>query len=214
MIKNNKFKIIISSVIILLPIIAGLLLWNKLPDKIATHFGIDGTADGFSSKPFAIFFLPLFVFAVHWICIFATTFDKKNRTQNKKAMNLVFWICPVISVLVSAAMYSHGLGYEFNISAIAIILMSLMFIIIGNYMPKIKQNSTLGVKVPWTLRSEKNWNATHRFCGKVWVIGGITLMLCVFLPQFLLPCVLLILLPIIVIIPIIYSYMYHKKHEK
>ena len=214
MIKNNKWKIIISSVIILLPIVAGLLLWNELPDQIAIHWGIDGKADGFSSKPFAIFFLPLFVFAVHWICIFATTFDKKNNAQNKKAMSLVFWICPVISVLVSAAMYSHGLGYEFNVSAITIILMALMFIIIGNYMPKIKQNSTLGVKVPWTLRSEENWNATHRFCGKVWVIGGFVLLPCAFLPPIAVAIAMLCILPILVIIPIVYSYIYHKKQTK
>ncbi len=214
MIKNNKWKLIISSAIILSPIIAGLLLWNGLPDKVATHWNFAGEVDGYSSKGFAVFFLPSFLLFVHWLCTILTTFDKKNQGQNKKAMSIVFWICPAISILTSSAIYAHSFGIDFNIAAITMVLLGLMFIVIGNYMPKIKQNSTLGVKVPWTLKNEENWNATHRFCGKVWVIGGFVILPCAFLPQTVSMIIMLTALPLLVIIPIIYSYIYHKKQSK
>lgn len=211
MIKNNKFKTIISSAIILVPIAAGLLLWDKLPDKIATHWDFSGNADGFSSKPFAVFFMPLFLLAMHLICLAVSSFDKANRKQNKKVLGLVFWICPVISLFTNAAVYSAAMGINFNIGSVALIVMGIAFAIIGNYLPKTTQNRTIGIKIKWTLESEENWNATHRFGGKVWAIGGVVLILSAFLPKAAIPFVLIVILPILVITPIVYSYLYHKK---
>ncbi len=211
MIKNNKWKIIISSAIIFLPIIAGLILWGRLPDELVTHWGVNGEPDGWSSKPFAVFFLPLFLLAIHWLCLFVTSFDKKNANQNKKAMSIVFWICPAISLLTNSAVYAAALGAEFNISAIAPVLCSFMFIIIGNYMPKIKQNSTLGIKVPWTLKDEETWNKTHRLAGKLWVLGGLIMLPVAFLPSLIAFISLLVLLFILVLVPTIYSYVIYNK---
>ena len=52
-------------------------------------------------------------------------------------------------------------------------IIGVMFIGLGNYMPKLKQNYTIGIKVPWTLNSEENWNMTHRMAGKVYVVAGV-----------------------------------------
>ncbi len=68
MIKKNIWRLLISSVIILLPIVAGLLLWNSLPERIATHWGADGKADGWSGKTFTVFALPLIMLALHCVC--------------------------------------------------------------------------------------------------------------------------------------------------
>jgi uncharacterized membrane protein len=110
--------------------------------------------------------------------------------------------------------YAHALGMTLDVDTIALLLMGVMFLIIGNYMPKCKQNYTLGIKLPWTLNSEANWNATHRLAGRVWVIGGVLLLACVFLPENALAVAMQILLPVMVLIPVVYSYAYHKKHDK
>ena len=81
MFERNKIKTIIASVIILLPIIAGVMLWNELPDKIATHWNINGEADGWSPKWFAVVGLPIILFVVQWVCVLATSLDKKNEKQ-------------------------------------------------------------------------------------------------------------------------------------
>ncbi len=211
MIKKNLVKIIISSIIILLPIIAGLLLWDMLPEKVPTHFGPDGTADGWSSKPFAVFFMPAFVLAVHLICIFATSLDPKYKNITDKPFGLVLWICPVLSVLVSALMYLTALGYMVNVTTFMMLFTGILFVAIGNYLPKCRQNYTIGIKIPWTLNDEGNWNATHRFAGALWVVCGLLLMACAFFKSAWI--VFICTVSVMVIIPIVYSYLYYKKHR-
>ena len=132
-IKKNLKTITLSSIFIILPIFAGLILWDRLPDIIATHWGAEGVADGYSSKAFAVFALPFFLLAMHWICLFISCFDRRTTDQPQKALKLIFWICPVISFFASYIMYSYALGFELNIAKISVILFGLIFIIIGNY---------------------------------------------------------------------------------
>ena len=93
--KNKKYWIL-TSIVTLLPILLGLLLWNRLPEKLPTHFGIDGAADGWSGKGFAVFGLPLMMLAFHIVILFATRLDKHNRGHNEKVMNLVGLIFPTM----------------------------------------------------------------------------------------------------------------------
>ncbi len=214
MIKNDKLKIVISSVIILLPIFAGLILWNKLPDTMAVHWGADNTADGFASKTFAVSFIPVFLVIIHLLCLFATSFDKKQKNQNKKALNMIFWIIPVVSLFTNGIMYSVALGRNVSIASLTPVLIGIMLIFVGNYMPKLKQNSTLGIKIYWTLRNEENWNKTHRLSGKLWVICGLVIIISVFLPINLMVTAFVLTLVITVLIPCLYSYSIYKKHKE
>lgn len=214
MIKNNKWKIIISSVIILLPILAGLILWDYLPEQIATHWGVDGKANGWSSRLFAVIGLPAFVLIAHWICLLCTSADKKNTNQNKKIYGILFWICPVISVFGSTVIYSAAFGKNFGSNIVTLILIGVMFIVLGNYLPKCKQNNTIGIKLPWTLKDEENWNMTHRLAGKLWVIGGLLMIATALLPNKLIPYVLCVILVVAAIVPTVYSYIYHRNKLK
>ena len=92
--------------------------------------------------------------------------------------------------------------------------MGITFIIIGNLLPKIKPNRTLGIKLPWTLKSEENWFATHRFGGKLWVVGGFGFLAMTFIPSQIASWLLIAVIAVMVLIPVLYSYIYHKKHPK
>ncbi len=212
--KNNKVKIILSSIVIILPALFGLIFWNKLPDSITTHFGADGSADGFSGKAFVIFGLPLIMLAMHVFCLLFTLLDQKQREQSRKALNLVFWIIPVISVFANTVIYSLALGKELDLELLAPIIIGVSFVLMGNYMPKIKQNRTLGIKLTWTVRNEENWNLTHRLGGKVMVVGGFVIMLCALLPTEFFLTVMLVSLLAIALVPTLYSYSIYKKHKK
>lgn len=155
MIKENKKKLIITSIVILLPMIVGVFLWNVLPDKIPTHWDASGQVDGWSSKAFAVFGLPAVLFVVHWVCVLATSADPKKKNIEGKVFNIVFWICPVISVLVAVLNYGTALGVSFPTDKIMLTLVGVVFIVIGNYLPKCKQSYTVGIKLPWTLHDEK-----------------------------------------------------------
>ena len=212
--KNKKIKLIVSSLVILLPIAFGLIFWNQLPERIATHWGPDGNPDGWSSREFAVFALPLFLFAIHWLCVLVTSKDPKNKDKNQKAQSLVLFIIPILSLLVNGIMYMTALGMPLRVEMIMPVFFGLLFIVLGNYLPKCRQNYTIGIKISWTLNSEENWNATHRFAGKLWMIGGALIMLGVFLPATYIFVAFFVITMIMVIIPVIYSYRFYKKETK
>ena len=212
MIKRNKWKMAVSSVIILLPILAGLILWNDLPRQMATHWGIGGSADRWSGRAFAVFGMPLTLLAVHWICALVISLDPRNKNQSPKATGLIFWVCPAISLYVSAIIYTWAFGMEVGMDIVLPAAMGLMFLVIGNYLPKCRQSHTIGIKVLWALRDEGNWNATHRFGGKVWVIGGVLLLLCVFLPKAMIPYTVVGIAFVLGRLPVAYSYIYYRRN--
>ena len=211
--KNKKYWIL-TSIVTLLPILLGLLLWNRLPEKLPTHFGIDGAADGWSGKGFTVFGLPLMMLGFHLVICFATRLDKYNRGHNEKVMNLVGLIFPVMSIVNSVIIYTHAMELELNLSMLLFPMLGLLFIAVGNWLPKIKQNSTLGIKIKWTLYNEENWNRTHRFAGFVWVIGGVIFCLMGFVAEkallFLLPLEVILL----AVVPMVYSWNLARKQKQ
>ena len=208
MIKKNLRTLIITSVILLLPVLAGVILWNQLPEQMPTHWNAAGEIDGWSSKPFAVFGLPLIMVAAQWLCMLGTAADPKKNNHSEKVLHLVLWIIPVLSVVLHAVTYATALGHAVPMEVVMPILIGLIFTIIGNYMPKCKQNYTIGSKIPWTLDNEENWNRTHRFAGWLWTFCGVAIMFTGFLGGFwvFLPITLLMVLA-----PIIYSYVLHRK---
>lgn len=212
MMKPNRWALLASSILILLPVVFGLVFWAKLPEQMPTHWGIDGTVDGWSSRPFAVFGLPALLLLLHWVCIFFTGKDPKNKGQNGKVFTLVLWTTPIISLFTGGMMYAAALGKEVQPSGFTALLLGCIFLAVGNYLPKCKQNHTIGIKVKWTLENEENWNATHRFGGKVWVIGSFLVLACAFLPDPAIIPATLSIIPMLVLLPFAYSYRYHKKH--
>lgn len=213
-IKDNLKKLIISSIIILCPIMIGLVLWDRIPEQVPIHWNIEGVPDDYAHKAFAVFALPAFLLGVHWLCSFFTCFDKKNKNQNPKAINLVFWICPIISLFVATIEYLFIFGFNISVPSLSFSLLGITFIVIGNLLPKIKPNKTLGIKLPWTINSEENWFVTHRFGGKIWVIGGFLFLIMIFVPSQIAIWLMLAMTAAMVLIPTVYSYIYYKNQIK
>ena len=208
MIKQNKKMILFTLVLLLLPIVMGLFLWNQLPDTVVTHWGADNQPDGYSYKAFAVIGLPAILLATHLICIIATNIDPKAKNINNKMFSVVIWICPFISIVTCAMVYGYNLGYQFDMGFFSSLLIGVLYIILGNFIPKIKQNYTIGFRIPWALNNSDNWYHTHRFGGKCMVIGGIALLAT---SPFENVWVLLVVAIIPCILPVIYSYMYYRK---
>ncbi|MBQ8228172.1 MAG: SdpI family protein [Clostridia bacterium] len=208
MLNISKTKLIITSVIILIPIVAGVILWNQLPDSMVTHWGVGNVPNGWSSKEMAVFGLPAFMFVIHWVCLLVTKADPKNKNINSKMMDIVLWICPLLSLLLSAVTYAYSLGYSVNVEIIVTLFMGVLFVIVGNYLPKCKQSYTMGIKLPWTLKDEENWNKTHRLAGKLWVAGGLIMIATAFFTNVFVVIAVIVLL---VIAPTVYSYMLYRK---
>ena len=211
--KNKKYWLV-TGAITLLPVLLGLILWNKLPDRLPTHFGVDGAADGWSGKGFAVFGLPLMMLGFHIVIFFATRLDKQNRGHNEKVMNLMGLIFPVMSIVNSVIIYAHAMDLELNLSMLLFPMLGLLFIAMGNWMPKIKQNSTLGIKIKWTLYNEENWNKTHRVAGFAWVIGGVIFCLMGFVAEKALLFLLPIQIILLAVVPMVYSWNLARKQKQ
>lgn len=208
---RHKKTLIIASLICLIPMVFGVIMWNKLPDPMPTHFGADNQPNGYSSKAFAVFGLPLFMIAMEWLCLFMSSVDPRRKNLAPKVITLVLYIIPVISLIASGGMYAMALGYNFNMSFFMSMLLGVIFIVIGNYLPKCRQTYTLGIKLPWTLANEENWNKTHRMAGPLWMIGGAVQMALAFLPGETSFIAMMILLALVVGIPTIYSFLLARK---
>lgn len=214
MFKKHKKTIILSSITILLPILFGLLMWNQLPENMTTHWNIHEESTNFSPKICAIFFPPVFLLITHLICIVAMSYDHRKKEQSPKIYHLILWIIPCTSLIANAMIYSTALGKNYNHVHFIYILLACIFLFFGNYLPKIKQNKTVGIRISWTMQNEENWNKTHRFGGKIWVICGIVLFIALFLPGTISNSLLIISLLCAVFCPLVYSYHIYRQHQR
>lgn len=198
----------------MLPILVGLLLWNQLPDRVATHFGTDGTPNGYSSKLVAVIGIYLFCLVVHIFCALVTSVDPKGKNISPKVYRLILCICPLVSIYVGATVYGNALDYKGVNSTVWInALMAVILIVVGNYLPKCRQNYTIGIKLPWTLADEENWDYTHRMAGKWWIAGGVLSFVAAFQPWIDPVYVSLAIIMIVTLIPGVASYLYFRKHS-
>ena len=156
------------------------------------------------------------VFFVVTDCILVTIifYDNRNRQQSSKVIGMVIWMIPVTALIYNgmARLISMDTNSENLFMAVIYFGTGLLFMIIGNYLPKVKQNNTIGIRVVWTLQDEENWSATHRFSGKLWMASGILCMLCGLFEESMAALVLYIVsIMAAAIISILYSYLFYKK---
>ena len=208
-IKINKKLLLFTSILILLSSLVGCVFWYQLPEKMPTHFNLLGQADGYNHKVFAIFGLPALMLLMHWLLLFLMIKDPKSSNISSKIQVLIYWIIPFVSCLSMISIYGESLGYSMMSGLLAQIFMGVVMIVIGNYLPKTHRNYIIGIRLPWTLESDKNWRKTHRLAGKIWVLGGLLLFLNSFV-QLYVYWVFFLTLFFVVIIPSVYSYQLSK----
>ena len=209
MLRKYGWRMLVTSILTLLPIAAGLALWDRLPAEMAAHWNAQGAVDGYLPKGMAVSIMPLFMLVTHWVCFAVTRADPRNREQSSVLMHLVLYIAPVVSIGTGVMMYMHGLGREVDVIPVMQMFFGVLFIVLGNYMPKCRYNHTIGIRLPWTLRDEDTWNRTHRLAGPVWVIGGFVMLCTAFLKVF---WITLGVLLVGVLVLTVYSYVYY--HSK
>lgn len=211
MLKENKWKILITTLIVLLPILVGASCGTDclIPSPRTLVWIMN--LNGFSSKAFAVFGLPGIMAALHLFCLVATAVDPKQKNIGKKALGIVFWIMPAISLIMCTMTYAIALGIKVDVGFVALMLIGLELIILGNRMPKAKQNYSFGIKTPWALDDPENWSRSNRVGGFCMVLAGWCLCMTSFLKS------LWILFPAFIlggVVPMVYSYVYYLRHKK
>lgn len=208
--KMNKKQLILTSFVIVLPALIGAFFWKALPEQVPTHFGIDGQADGYSSKLFTLLAFPILFVLFQIIALASLEKEPVKVTVPAKMRKLYAWIIPALSFIVQGSIYANALGWVKSSPTLVTAFLGIIFVILGNYLPKTHRNHTIGIRIPWTLSDDKNWHKTHRIAGKLWVLGGLIILLESFV-QVAMPYVMGVVIAIMIIAPMIYSFLLSRK---
>lgn len=209
--KENRMTMILTCLLCLLPMALGLYFYKELPEQMPIHWNAAGEVDGYAPKMLAVFGFPVFFAALELLMFFVILNDPKKQNQSNIMRQLGLWSLPVIGIIVYTVTIFSSLGYDLPITTIGTLLVGVLFIVLGNYMPKAKQNYTIGIKLPWTLDDTENWNKTHRLAGFLWVIGGIVFLIGAFLPGGAILTIAAVL--VMVLVPTVYSYLLYQKKK-
>ena len=210
--RDHKMLLVLTSCIILLQTLVGVILWDRLPEQIARHFDFHNQPDGWSSKVFTVFGMPLILLALHWISLLVSTAPNiQMKNLHSKVKFLFWWIIPAVSLLLMMICYSYALGAQLNTGRIVLVFIGLLFAVTGNYLPKVRRNYSVGIKVPWTMSDDENWNKTHRMAAPIWVICGLLLIVFGLIGYTTWPAFAVIL--VMIFLPTVYSFALHLKKK-
>ena len=199
--------------IVLLPFIYLAYIWNSLPEQVPMHWNLKGEIDDWGSKYSLIglaFLLPVFTYVL-MLVIPKIDPKKSMESMGGKYNQFKFILVAFMSFVVLVVMYI-SINQKLSNPNMIVILVGTLFVFMGNYFKVIKQNYFIGIKTPWTLENEEVWKLTHLLAGKMWVIGGIIIVICsLILPENINFYFLISITAVISIVPIVYSYLIYKK---
>ena len=123
-----------------------------------------------------VFGMPLFFLAMTLFIGFKLENEPKKKNMSTVMKSLTLWLCPVLGLVMIPMSMLISMGHDLPITGIVLLFVGALFAVCGNYLPKSKQNFSMGIRTAWTLNSTENWNRTHRFGGKVWLSGGLIMI--------------------------------------
>lgn len=215
----TRVYVVATLLLIVAALGASLVLYNQMPEKIPTHWNIQGEIDGYGSKQWAAFLLPGMLAGL--TLLFAVLPWLSPKHFEVDSFKSTYWF---IVLVISAAMtYIHGLTLwaavsqtPIDISRALLAGLLIMFGLMGNVLGKVKRNFYVGVKTPWTLANERVWNETHRLAARLFVVAAI-LGLVALIPLIPLPAsgiTAFALIMLASLFPVGYSLWLYKKLER
>lgn len=207
---------IVPIIFVLISIVSSFYFFRLFPDRVVTHWNFAGEPDGWSSRGFAAFFFPGFMIAMYLLLLFLPITDpKKDRYgEFRKVYHIFKGYFVFFFTLIYFVASLNNIGFKFDVGIIVSAGVGLLFIVIGNYLGKVKRNWFLGIRTPWTLSNDEVWNKTHRFGGKLFMIMGVIIMFIGISPTKLrivlfVPSLIILLFGILA-----YSYIIYLKEQK
>jgi uncharacterized membrane protein len=170
-----SWRVELPALLVMAAMFAGAIwAWPQLPERIPTHWNLRGEVDGWGNKFVGLALLPVTTICLYGMMLLTAFVDPgKDNYQN---FSKAFGVIRLALVLLFAVIYSASLfaafGYAFNMTTVILCAMGFLFIVLGNYMSKIRPNWFVGVRTPWTLSSRLSWDKTHRLAGWLFMPMG------------------------------------------
>jgi uncharacterized membrane protein len=155
--------------------LAGLLLWSQLPDPMASHWNVNDQVDGYMSKFWGVFLLPLITLGMWALFLAVPSIDplRANIVLFRGAFNMFIVLIVAFMLYIYGLSLAWNLGFTgFRMSGAMLPAIGLLFVFIGVMMRQAKRNFFIGIRTPWTLSSDTVWNETHRIGAMLFMISG------------------------------------------
>jgi uncharacterized membrane protein len=155
--------------------LASAVVWSMVPERVPVHWGIDGQVDRYGGKWEGLLITPAIALGVYLLMAFLPLIDpgRANYARFKTAY-LVFRIVFLIYMaVIHGAILATALGYRVDVGRVIFLSMGVLFLVLGNFMGKIRPNWFVGVRTPWTLSSKRSWTRTHRAAGWFFILLGL-----------------------------------------
>ncbi len=192
--------------ILIITLATSFYFYQNFPDTVPTHWNIYGQPDNWSGKEFAAFFFPGLIIILYLMMIGLPFFDPMK--QRYQEFSKTYQIIRISFILFLSAIYFlaslNALGYKIPIDKVTPLGIGLLFIILGNFLPKVKKNWFVGIRTPWTLSNEDIWNKTHRLGGKIFMFCGLLMIMGIFFD----PKIYVFLFGIIIFLTLFFSFGY------
>lgn len=200
-------------IMLIVPFVYAVYVWNDLPDKIPIHWNSQGEIDDYGSKVFGALFAPGLNIALYFLLLLIPKIDPRKKNYDLFAgpyriirLSIILFLTVVYFITIRIA-----LGDHINVGKVIPFGVCLLFAILGNYMTTIRPNWFVGIRTPWTLENETVWKKTHSLGGKLWFYAGILGMFVALISNEYFMYLFIPLMVIIIIIPIAYSYFLFRK---
>ncbi len=200
-------------ILIIATFAAAVYFYPQLPERVPSHWNVRGQVDGYSSRIWGAFGIPLMNAGIYLMMLFLPLIDPRRDNYVKFAgtyrLLRVVFVCfftGLYVIIILAAM-----GYPISVDRLVPLGISLLFVFIGNYMGRIQHNYFVGIKVPWTLASEEVWRKTHRLAGPLWVIAGLLGIVGAMIGGTAAMWFLFVPLLSATVIPVVYSFLIYKQ---
>ena len=210
----KKINIILVS-LVLFSFGIGIYFYPQMPEKMASHWNIKGEVDGYLSKFWGLFLMPIILIGVVLIYLIVPRIDplKKNIEKFRKYFDGFIILLLLFLFYLYALTIFWNLGLKFDIGQAIIPALAILFYYCGILLEKTKRNWFIGIRTPWTLSNDMVWEKTHKIGGKLFKIAGIVAIFGIFFQRYVL---FFILAPVILVAAytIIYSYIEYRKEMK
>jgi len=209
--RSRWFGLVIAVVAVALSLWA----YPRLPPSVVTHWSLNGTPDGYSSRLWALAIIP--VMLVIMTVIFNVLPKIDPRHENYVKFLSSYWLIAnavIVFLLVAHGLIiAAGLGFSIKIDRLMPLGIGLLFVFLGNFLTRVEPNWFVGIRTPWTLSSDTVWRRTHRTGGWVFVIGGLVLASTALLPRAAFLPLLIATIVIMPAIPMVQSYVLWKREQ-
>ena len=200
----------------LIPVVAGWSLYDRLPETITTHWNFNNEPDGYMSKSAGLVILSALLLGMPVLMKVFRRIDPRRDNYEKFAQTYDIIRLMMTLVLATTMGFTllYNIGYDFDVSRVALLILGSVFAVMGNYLGRIRFNFFVGIRTPWTLANEEVWRRTHRFAGPIWFCAGLVALICAFLPGAIASTIAIAVIAVAVLVPTVYSYLAFAKESK